>query len=153
MLKWKVKKSERFILGHHKQATTEYISCSRKTLEINPKNKRLTSFKAQLYLFEASYSKQDKNSRFNKCKIVQYFGSTSLNFLLDWRAKKIDKEEAATWIGSNRVFNGNCRLPSRFCNHLRFRGNHPVNNTEKSRNVWPATWQSEVICFFGFPEG
>ena len=129
VLQWKVERSERFILRHLTQATTEDIFYIRKFLEINPKSKTLTSFKAQHNLFEASYRKQDKSRRFKRCTFLGTFGSTSLNFLFRWSAKKINKEQAATWIGSTKVFNLNCRLSSEFCNHLKFHDKYPVNNT------------------------
>ena len=44
VLKWKVEISERFILRHFTQATTEDIFYSRKTLESNPKHETSTSF-------------------------------------------------------------------------------------------------------------
>ena len=91
-----VERSERFILRHLTQATTEDIFYSRKFLESNPKCKTLTSFRAQHNFFEASYRKQDKNRRFKRCTFLETFWSTSLNFLFSWSAKKINKEQAAT---------------------------------------------------------
>ena len=96
-------------MRHFTQATTEDIFYSRKTLECNPKHETSTSF--NITIFEASYHKQDENSRFKKSTFVHIFRSASLNFLPNWRAKKIGKEQTATGIENKRVFNKNCRLP------------------------------------------
>ena len=82
----------RFILGHLTQATIEDILHGQNTIESNPKNETLTSFRAQHNLYEAPYREQDKNSRFKKSFFVKGFGSNSLNFLLNWRAKNIGKD-------------------------------------------------------------